>query len=235
MPRPLTLLVLCPLQAEYRAIVKGLRLSSTWNAATAERGGRRVVALWIGLDRELAGRRVAEAINDGDGYDAALLCGFAGGLDPTLRPGDVVQLDRALDEEGSTVELNQRPEPRHAALTLDRAATTPADKAALFDQTGALIADMETLPHGVTVTNAGLPMIAVRAVLDDAWTAIPAASVKWLKPDGRPNLWRVLLWLATRPWELGTLIGLGVAQRRAGKRLASATARLIDDLDPAEL
>jgi len=233
--RPINLLLLCPLRAEYRAIVKGLRLASTWNAAAAERGGRRVVALWIGLDRETAGRRIVEAIDRQDAYDAVLLCGFAGGLDPTLRPGDVVQLDRAADEEGNGLELNHRSEPRHTALTLDRVATTPDDKADLFQQTGALVADMETLTHGHTVRRAGLPMIAVRAVVDDAWTAVPVASAGWLKPDGRPNILRVLGWLALHPWELGTLIGLGIAQRRAGKRLAAATARLIDDLDPTEL
>jgi adenosylhomocysteine nucleosidase len=92
--------------------------------------------------------------------------GFAGGLDPRLRTGDVV--------------IEEHP---HAGsqriVSRDAPVETVAEKAALFSETNAQAVDMETAAIAAACLEAALPLIAVRAISDPADTPLPVPFAAW--------------------------------------------------------
>lgn len=93
-----------------------------------------------------------------------LVCaGFGGGLDPILRVGDTLAADFS-----SGVILS-------SADPLE----TPAQKAAVFRKTGARIVDMETATVAAACGDAGVPLVAVRAVSDSADDSLPVPFDVW--------------------------------------------------------
>lgn len=169
---------------------------------------------WIG--GVLAGPRPAGVLSGG----------FAGGLDPALRLGDV------LAEAGDWPELG----PKLAAAgaraarfaTEARVAVTAADKAAVRARTGADAVEMES---GVIVSAcraAGVPAAIVRAVSDTADDDLPLDFNALLTPAGRLSLPRLALAVAARPGRIPALLRLGRSSRRAAERLADVVGRVLD-------
>jgi adenosylhomocysteine nucleosidase len=119
--------------------------------------------------------------------------GYAGALDPELKQGNLVAVDRAylLAEDGKCADpaalapegcwplagademvaaarnagLSARP---GSAVTSYSVVGDPGDKRALFDRFGAAIVDMETAALARVAFSLGIPMSCVRAVSDDA-------------------------------------------------------------------
>ena len=89
--------------------------------------------------------------------------GFAGGLDPALRPGDTLAADFPTPLIFSK------------AVPLE----TPAEKIAAFRETGARIVDMETDVIGAACARAGIPLMSIRAVSDSADEALPVPFGVW--------------------------------------------------------
>ena len=183
-----------------------------------------------------AARAVAELV--AAGADALLSFGFAGGLDPSLRPGDlvvgagVVAVDSAM--RASDDALSQR---LCAALDTatcgwaaglvahaDQVVDSPAAKRALFARTRALLVDMESRAAG----EAGLPFAILRAVVDPAERALPSSALAALKPNGRIDSLTLVGGLLRRPREIGTLLVLArdnAAARESLSRAAAAAGR----------
>lgn len=97
-----------------------------------------------------------------------LICaGFGGGLDPALKVGDTLVADFS-----SGVILS-------SADPLE----TPAQKADVFRKSGARIVDMETGIVAFACAEAGVPLIAVRAVSDSAADSLPVPFRVWFDAD----------------------------------------------------
>lgn len=129
---------------------------------------------------------------------AVISVGIAGGLDPSLVPGDVVVATGVA-----------APDRRHAASPIvarriaarlsnhpgrvimadlagvDSAVRTPADKRALRSATGALAVDMESHVAAAFAAHHGLPFAAVRVVCDPAHRALPDLVATALRPNGK--------------------------------------------------
>jgi adenosylhomocysteine nucleosidase len=133
--------------------------------------------------------------------EAALLGGFAGGLDPGLAPGTVVVADPLLDEEGCTVPAPLAGELETAAraaglsvrrgplVTVARVAATSEAKQALRERTGALAVDMESAALAAGLAARGVPSGAARVVLDAAGDALPAWGTGWLASMAQAAAW----------------------------------------------
>lgn len=163
--------------------------------------------------------------------------GTAGGLSADLRAGTSVVGRSVLSVGGGRVAsdpaLLEFLTTRLATLRptvgdtvgVDRAAQTPADKAALA-ASGAAIVDMESHRLAAAAASADRPFAILRAVLDGPETAIPAFAATAIDAAGRPRIAPILTGLVRNPTELPALLRLGQASRRAHGALQEA-ARLL--------
>ena len=184
----------------------------------------------------LAGRSPA-------GLRAVVSFGIAGGLDPALRPGDIV-VARSVTAEGDAAPVRFEACERIAAAFLTRLAPfgarvtaadlagvevpvmTPADKAALRAGTGAAVVDMESQVAAAYAADHSLPFAALRVVCDPADRALPAFAANALKPNGDPDVAAVLAALLRREARIGELIRLARDSGEAFRSLGRARALL---------
>jgi adenosylhomocysteine nucleosidase len=99
-------------------------------------------------------------------------------------------------------------------------------KAALHEQTGAMVADMESHIVARVATQRGLPFAVLRAVSDDAHHALPPAAAFGLNREGRIDYSAVLLSLLDEPSQWRALIRTARDTNTAMKALLSCLERL---------
>lgn len=78
---------------------------------------------------------------------------------------------------------------------------------------------MESHAVAAAADAAGIPFIAMRIIADEADTAIPAAALDAVRPDGSISLLPIIAGLIIRPWSLGSYLRLGAANGRAMESL----------------
>ena len=143
-----------------------------------------------------------------EGVRGLVSFGLAGGLDPTLRPGDIivpamVRVDRT---DFATADLVG---PTGGLLLAGTAiAATRAAKQALFAGTGAAAIDLESGAVALVAQRHNLPFAVLRAICDPAERDLPPAALAALDAAGAIGTWRILLSLARRPAQLPGLVTL---------------------------
>lgn len=152
-------------------------------------------------------RRLAEA-----GAAGLVSFGLCGGLDPLLKPGDLVVPQRIVADAGewgvSPFLVGRAVRTVAAALGSDRIVAAPTDKAALFRDTGAAVVDMESHRIARAAGEANLPLFVLRAVCDPAGQTIPRAVRDVIDTSGRTSLSAVVQGLLRHPGELADLMRL---------------------------
>ncbi|AKC69996.1 phosphorylase [Pandoraea oxalativorans] len=153
--------------------------------------------------------------------------GTAGGLIPGLKPGQWIIAHKVLDMPEQAreyvtsiawAEALRRAMP--GALRADVAGVTAPvvsadDKAALFRESGAAAADMESHIVARVAQAHGLPFVVARVVIDPAERSLPPAALAGMRPDGAVNLLGVLGSLAKNPLQLPALLRVGKDAGRA--------------------
>lgn len=178
-----------------------------------------------------AARTIAEA-----GAAALVSWGVAGGLDPRLRPGTLVLPAEVLGPAGerypTSAAWRERERRTLAArdpvcggtiLSQDTAIADPRTKQAAHRTSGAVAIDMESAAIAAVAASRGLPFLVVRAIVDTASDALPAAVVDASR-DGRPDVRRLLAGLLRSPADLPALVGLAGRFRAARRALAAAAS-----------
>jgi adenosylhomocysteine nucleosidase len=166
--------------------------------------------------------------------------GIAGGLDPTLRSGDVVVATEvlsgdtrwlaglALNEELiASVALGSRRVVRGGLAGVEQVVVAQAGKAALRSETGAAAVDMESHIAAAYAAEAGLPFAALRVISDPASRALPALARSAIKPNGEIDLRKVLRGLARNPATLRALVSTGIDFNRALRSLRGCRGFLL--------
>lgn len=150
-----------------------------------------------------------------------ILAGFAGGLDPALHIGDVVVdgLPRPCSGEAAF-----RTGRIHTALGI---VSTPAQKAALYLQTGAIAVDMEGEKVRRFAELLGVSFIHVRAISDTAKEALDPVILNFVDEFGRVRPLALAGGLLQRPQLISKLVRLGMNARVAGIRLGKVVAELV--------
>lgn len=173
-----------------------------------------------------------------DGADAVASFGIAGGLDPALEAGTLVMPETVLDM-GAGGEAFAIDQGWHSVLAATASSvsrklasvaepvTTPAHKARLFGETGAVAVDMESAIAARLAAEKGLPFLVARVIADDARLALPAAALAGVDADGMVRPLATAMALLSRPGEIFALLRLARATAEARRRLAAIAPRLV--------
>jgi adenosylhomocysteine nucleosidase len=200
-------------------------------------GGVRVAWCVAGVGREAA-RRAARLMIDGHRPRLLVSAGFAGGLDPGLARGAVVEPARVRGESAASTSLPLATtgQGTDAIVTVDRIVRTPTEKAALAAATGAAVVDMETLAVAEVAAEAGLPCRALRVVSDAAGDELPPDVTRLVAPQSTLRRAGSLIgMIGRRPRAALDLWQLWERAVVDGRTLAAALGTLCESLvDPAE-
>jgi len=171
-------LVLVALDRELRSAARALGLVRRGDRARGQSGGN-VVGLALGVGGG-AQRAVLE-----EQPRLVVSCGFSGALDPALAAGELVLATAVRDETGDEVaappSIRQRAAEALSGLRhfegelvcTTTVATTEEEKLALA-RPGALAVDMESYPTARAAAAAGIPWLAIRAIVDPLRSSLPA-------------------------------------------------------------
>ncbi len=174
-----------------------------------------------------------------NGATALLSWGIAGGLSPKLSSGSlilpktVVASNQFLYHVDATWhksfcnrlkgQIDFYTEPMVESTRIVR---TPAEKAILFRETGAIGVDMESAALAAVAQEARVPFLVVRAVADSADTTIPDSTLKAVDECGRFSFSKLIWGLAGHPAELFPLVRIA-RDYRAAQRTLAAVAHLV--------
>jgi nucleoside phosphorylase len=155
-----------------------------------------------------------------------LTCGFAGGLNPDLKLGDVVFEVRNPESKvrSQLLAAGARPAKFFCA---DRIATTVAEKRKLRNETGADAVEMESAAIHIVCAERGIPCATVRVISDTANEDLPLDFNALSKPDKSLDFSKLFLTVAKSPGKIGVLMELQKKSKFAAEKLAEVLAKLI--------
>jgi adenosylhomocysteine nucleosidase len=200
--------------------------------------GPRLVALIVAGPGRAAAARAAELLWIGHRPRWLLSVGFAGGLDPELKRGQVVCPHELFDLEATRISVDVHvhesaagPSLRSGRLvTVDHVVRTAADKAALRRQTNADAVDMESLAVARFCAERGIRFLCVRALSDDAHSDLPPEILSLVGPTGGYRLGAAVGAILKRPARLRTMFALREQAHQAARNLAAALSYIIPRL-----
>ncbi len=164
------------------------------------------------------------------GAGALVSFGLVGGLDPSLRPGDLVVAEAVL-VGGTRMAVDPALARRlggatgHVVLAGEQVIADCATKRRLWQETGCAAVDLESGAVAGAAAARGLRFAVLRAVCDPAERSLPPAALLALSGDGRIRPALVLLSLARQPGQVSALLALARDAAAARRVLAGrATA-----------
>lgn len=169
------------------------------------------------------------------GATRLLSFGFAGGLDPSLRPGDIVIGSSVVSAKGKwgcdknwndVLGLRLLGAKTGSVLGLDVVVEKASEKREAYERTECCITDMESHHVAQTAVRAKIPFTVVRVVIDSSNVSLPPAALVALKDDGRIDFLGIIRSIIRHPWQIPTLIRLGSHTQRASKGLREAAQRI---------
>jgi len=157
--------------------------------------------------------------------------GLCGGLDPTLRPGDLVLAEEVIFADGRRQSCDTARRDRladrlaaagianvgGALLAHGEIVADVAEKRRLYEATGARALDTESGGVARAARAGDVGLLVIRAV---AGRRLPRAALLATDRDGRLRLAALLAALCRRPWDVATLLGLARDAAHAKRTLA---------------
>ena len=166
--------------------------------------------------------------------------GVAGGLDPSLKSGDVVVATEVMsgdtrwlaglsltEEQIAGIALGRRRVVRGGLAGVEEVVVAQACKAALRSVTGAAAVDMESHIAAAYAAEHELPFAALRVISDPATRALPALARAAIKPNGDIDMRTVLRGIARNPRALRALVSTGIDFNRALRSLRGCRSFLL--------
>jgi adenosylhomocysteine nucleosidase len=199
--------------------------------ATEARIARRagwVVAIGGGT---AAGATAAATALIEQGCTALVSFGLAGGLDPALRPGELIVPSKVIagDASHATDPTLSRmlggPTP-HVLIGTEAIVAGVAAKRALRERTGAAAVDLESGAVSRIAATHGIPFAVLRAICDPADRALPPAAQVALDPGGEVSIWRVLASIAAHPTQMSALLALAADAATAKRSLVERVRQI---------
>ncbi|HTO97979.1 MAG TPA: hypothetical protein VMK66_13105 [Myxococcales bacterium] len=220
-------LVLVGLPIELRSVARALGGRPRGDRARGKLSGVEAVALAVGM-----GGGSLRAVEE-ERPRLLLSCGFAGALDPSLRPGDLVLASSVRDETGDRAPApDSLLKPAAAALSGMRcrqgeilctsAVAASAEEKRALAGPGLLALDMESYPAARAAASGGIPWLALRAIVDPLEASLPP----FAREECESYLWPALKEALAGPGAAVRLVRLGLWARKAGLALEEALRRL---------
>jgi nucleoside phosphorylase len=178
--------------------------------------------------------------------ELVLTCGFAGGLNPELKLGDIIfEIPNRRDEfhespiksltffsvwdswnsslREKLIASGAKPAKIFCA---DRIATTVAEKKKLRAETGADAVEMESAAIHAVCRERGIPCATVRVISDTANEDLPLDFNALSKPDKNLDYGKLFLTIAKSPGKIGVLMQLQKKTKFAAEQLADVLAKI---------
>ena len=193
-----------------------------------------------------AARTTREALDEYPEIAVLFIVGFAGGLSDTAAPGGLIFANKVTDgtetfspdaslfAAAEALDLSGIKIERGMLVTVDRVATTAAEKRELAKRTGAIAVDMETAGAVRVAEARGIPWLAVRAITDGVNDALPLDFNALANPDGSVNRGRVIRATLAQPHKIPALIRLGQRSSLAANNLAAFLVAFLQALPETE-
>ena len=208
--------------------------AAPFHKIAAKRPG--VCTLIVGIGRQNAEKAVRSFLAAST-PELVLTCGFAGGLNPELKLGDVVfEIGNPQPAIGSQSEppcvgcyeklvaASAKPVKFFCA---DRIATTVAEKKKLRAETGADAVEMESGAIHAVCLEHGIPCVTVRVISDPADEDLPLDFNTLARPDKSLDFGKLAWAIAMSPGKIGALRKLQQQTGLAAKQLAAVLAQVI--------
>jgi adenosylhomocysteine nucleosidase len=181
-----------------------------------------ITILLTGIGRQNAEKSLREFIAT-HSPKLVLTCGFAGGLSPELKLGDVVF---ETSDETLRVKLLGAGAKPLKIFCADRIATTVAEKKKLRAETGADAVEMESAAIHAVCRERGIPCATVRVISDTASEDLPLDFNALAKPDKNLDFGKLFLAIARSPGKIPALMQLQKKTKFAAEQLASVLAKI---------
>jgi nucleoside phosphorylase len=160
--------------------------------------------------------------------NSLLLLGFAGGLDPALKAGDLLVPTSYYRESGDLLSADTGmwqharlaaaesaiPVVQGNSLTVEEVVATPQDKKELYRQHQVGSVNMEDYWVAEVAAEVEVPFLAVRAILDPVYQELPYYVQRLA---GRPV--KAALMATVSPWYIPALVKLAGTRNAAQSRL----------------
>ena len=158
-----------------------------------------------------------------------LTCGFAGGLNPDLKLGDVVfECGMRSAECGNLEEQLLAAGAKPAKFfCADRIATTAMEKWKLHLDTDADAVEMESAAIHAVCAERGIPCATVRVISDTAHEDLPLDFNALAKADRSIDFGKLAWAIAKSPGKIPQLMALGKKTKFAAERLAKVLEKII--------
>jgi len=215
--------IVAALEREVRSLVKG------WRAVQSKRDGwtfqffdnESVVVVCGGIGTEAA-RRAAEAVIAGYSPKVIYSAGFAGGLTPEMKVGDVLRPRRVVNAgDGSSVILDGG----EGVLVTFGAIAGPEQKKNLREAYAAQAVDMEAAAVARAAEARGVKFAAIKVISDECSLEFPSME-RFVSATGEFSGWRFAVFAAIRPWLWPRVAQLARNSRRASRTLCEALAKI---------
>jgi adenosylhomocysteine nucleosidase len=183
------------------------------------------------------GRNLAPALTRAmaAGCGGLISFGVAGGLAPELKPGACVigssilddDMERPTDARWAQRLMRIIPDAVHGPIAGVRAPIAHSSaKAAMHRDTGAIAVDMESHVVARVAAEHGVPLAAIRVVVDPVERTIPRSALAGTRADGTIDPLAVVRSLMRYPRDLVGLIRMSLDARTARATLVQGAALL---------
>jgi adenosylhomocysteine nucleosidase len=184
-----------------------------------------VFTIIVGIGRQNAEKSVRSFLA-ASSPELVLTCGFAGGLNPDLKLGEVVFELSALNSELSTRLLAAGAKPG-TFFCADRIATTVAEKTRLRYETRADAVEMESAAIHAVCAERAIPCATVRVISDTANEHLPLDFNALAKPDRSLDFGKLFLAIAKSPGKIAALLELRKKTVSAAQQLANVLEKVV--------
>jgi nucleoside phosphorylase len=182
-----------------------------------------ITILLTGIGRQNAEKSLREFLAT-HSPKLVLTCGFAGGLNPDLKVGEVIF--EIPQPSTFNLQLSTCGATPAKIFCADRIATTVAEKKKLRAETGADAVEMESAAIHVVCRERGIPCATIRVISDTANEDLPLDFNALSKPDKNLDFGKLFLAVAKSPGKIPALMRLQKKTKFAAEQLAEVLAKI---------